>query len=126
MVSVNYAAIGQRIKEKRKEAGLNQKELAAKVGLSEASVSKYEHGKVEDATHNMLNKFADVLGVSIAWLLGLEEKPKESASPLSTEEKRLVDGFRSLNRAGKDYIMQTMDIAVTAYKDEPMAQKREA
>ena len=32
MVSVNYAAIGQRIKEKRKEAGLNQKELAAKVG----------------------------------------------------------------------------------------------
>ena len=40
MVSVNYAAIGQRIKEKRKEAGLNQKELAAKVGLSEASVSK--------------------------------------------------------------------------------------
>ena len=126
MVSVNYAAIGQRIKEKRKEAGLNQKELAAKVGLSEASVSKYEHGKVEDATHNMLNKFADVLGVSIAWLLGLEEKPKESASLLSTEEKRLVDGFRSLNRAGKDYIMQTMDIAVTPYKDEPVAQKREA
>lgn len=126
MVSVNYAAIGQRIKEKRKEAGLNQKELAARVGLSEASVSKYEHGKVEDATHNMLNKFADVLGVSIAWLLGLEEKPKESTSPLSTEEKRLVDGFRSLNRAGKDYIMQTMDIAVTAYKDDPMAQKREA
>ena len=126
MVSVNYAAIGQRIKEKRKEAGLNQKELAAKVGLSEASVSKYEHGKVEDATHNMLNKFADVLGVSIAWLLGLEEKPKESASLLSTEEKRLVDGFRSLNRAGKDYIMQTMDSAVTAYKDEPVAQKREA
>ncbi len=126
MVSVNYAAIGQRIKEKRKEAGLNQKELAAKVGLSEASVSKYEHGKVEDATHNMLNKFADVLGVSIAWLLGLEEKQKENASLLSTEEKRLVDGFRSLNRAGKDYIMQTMDIAVTAYRDDPVAQKREA
>ena len=126
MVSVNYAAIGQRIKEKRKEAGLNQKELAAKVGLSEASVSKYEHGKVEDATHNMLNKFADVLGVSIAWLLGLEEKQKENASLLSTEEKRLVDGFRSLNRAGKDYIMQTMVIAVTAYKDDPVAQKREA
>lgn len=126
MVSVNYAAIGQRIKEKRKEAGLNQKELAARVGLSEASVSKYEHGKVEDATHNMLNKFADVLGVSVAWLLGLEEKPKESASPLSTEEKRLVDGFRSLNRAGKDYIMQTMEIAVTAYKEESIVQKREA
>lgn len=126
MVSVNYTAIGQRIKEKRKEAGLNQKELAIRVGLSEASVSKYEHGKVEDATHNMLNKFADVLGVSISWLLGLEEKPKESVIPMSTEEKRLVDRFRSLNRAGKDYIMQTIEIAVAAYKEEPENLKREA
>ncbi|MEY8425137.1 helix-turn-helix transcriptional regulator [Lachnospiraceae bacterium 38-14] len=126
MISVNYIAIGQRIKEKRKEAGLNQKELAAKIGLSEASVSKYEHGKVEDATHNMLIKFADVLGVSVSWLLGLEEKPKETSSPLSFEEKMLIDKFRKLNRAGKDYIIQTMDIAISVYKDEPFLQKKNA
>ncbi len=126
MISVNYIAIGQRIKEKRKEAGLNQKELAAKIGLSEASVSKYEHGKVEDATHNMLIKFADVLGVSVSWLLGLEEKPKETSSPLSFEEKMLIDKFRKLNRAGKDYIIQTMDIAISVYKDETFLEKKNA
>lgn len=124
MVSVNYVAIGQRIKEKRKEAGLNQKELAAKVGLSEASVSKYEHGKVEDATHSMLAKFAEALGVSVAWLLGMESKPQAAPAPLSPEERRLVDNFRSLSRVGKDYILQTMDMAVSTYKEE--AVKREA
>lgn len=127
MVSVNYAAIGKRIKQKRKEAGLNQKELAAKVGLSEASVSKYENGKVEDATHTMLTKFADALGVSVAWLLGMEKtEAPDSPAPLSVEEKRLIVSFRSLNRAGKDYILQTMEMAVTAYKAEPETQKREA
>lgn len=127
MVSVNYAAIGKRIKEKRKEAGLNQKELAAKVGLSEASVSKYENGKVEDATHNMLTKFAEALGVSVAWLLGME-KTEVSGDPvaLSAEEKRLISDFRSISRAGKDYILQTMQMAVTSYKEATKAQKREA
>lgn len=126
MVSVNYVAIGQRIKEKRKEAGLNQKELAAKVGLSEASVSKYEHGKVEDATHTMLTKFAEALGVSVAWLLGMEGKAKAAApaAPLSPEERRLVEGFRSLNRSGKDYILQTLEMAESVYKEA--AGKREA
>ena len=126
MVSVNYVAIGQRIKEKRKEAGLNQKQLAAKVGLSEASVSKYEHGKVEDATHAMLTKFAEALGVSVAWLLGMEGKAKAAAPSvsLSPEERRLVDGFRSLNRAGKDYLLQTLELAESAYKE--VAGKREA
>lgn len=127
MVSVNYAEIGRRIKEKRKEAGLNQKELAAKVGLSEASVSKYENGKVEDATHAMLTKFADSLGVSVAWLLGMEKSSTPaSSSSLSAEEKQLILNFRSLNRAGKDYILQTLDMALTAYKETPEAQKREA
>ena len=32
MVNVNYTAIGHRIKDKRKETGLTQKELAQKVG----------------------------------------------------------------------------------------------
>lgn len=127
MVSVNYVAIGKRIKEKRKEAGLNQKELAARVGLSEASVSKYENGKVEDATHNMLTKFAEALGVSVAWLLGME-KAEAAGDPvfLSAEEKRLIADFRSINRAGKDYILQTMQMAVVSYKEAPAAQKREA
>lgn len=118
MVIVNYVAIGQRIKEKRKEAGLNQKELAAKIGLSEASISKYENGKVEDATHTMLAKFAAALGVSVAWLLGVENNSQTLPAPLSQEEHDLVNDFRILNRAGKDYIRQTMNMAINTYRED--------
>lgn len=38
----------------------------------------------------------------------------------------LIDKFRKLNRAGKDYIIQTMDIAISVYKDEPFLQKKNA
>lgn len=119
MVNVNYTAIGHRIKDKRKETGLMQKELAQKVGLSEASISKYEHGKVEDATHNMLIRFAEVLNVSVSWLLGIEEPPQIPVPSLSAEEKRLIHNFQRLNRTGKDYILQTMELALPFYAENP-------
>ncbi|MCD8294708.1 MAG: helix-turn-helix domain-containing protein [Clostridia bacterium] len=105
-VYINYAAIGRRIKERRKELGLNQRELASRVGLSEGSISKYENGKVEDATLHMIAKFADSLGVSIGWLLGLEV-----SSMLTRREKYLIDGFNALNQSGKDYLLQTLEMA---------------
>jgi repressor LexA len=82
MVEMNYAAIGDRIRQKRKEIGLTQKELAAKVSLSEGSVSKYENGKVEDATNTKLNEFAQALGVDIGWLLGIPLRSKNKVPVL--------------------------------------------
>lgn len=123
MLNVNYIAIGHRIKEKRKETGLTQKELAQKVGLSEASISKYEHGKVEDVTHNMLIKFAEVLNVPISWLLGIDETPQTPLPSLSAEEKHLIGNFQSLNRTGKNYIIQTMELALSFYGKTPSHHK---
>lgn len=77
LVNLNYIEIGKRIRSKRKELGLTQKELGAKVNLSEASVSKYESGKVEEASTTKLNEFAEVLGVDIGWLLGIKNAKKE-------------------------------------------------
>jgi transcriptional regulator with XRE-family HTH domain len=84
LVNLNYIEIGKRIRSKRKELGLTQKELGAKVNLSEASVSKYESGKVEDASTAKLNEFAEVLGVDIGWLLGIENTKNERETTLPT------------------------------------------
>jgi len=42
---VKYKEIGYRITIAREEAGLNQKELAEILGISQASLSNYENGK---------------------------------------------------------------------------------
>jgi transcriptional regulator with XRE-family HTH domain len=83
LVNLNYIEIGRRIRSKRKELGLTQKELGAKVNLSEASVSKYESGKVEEASTTKINEFAEVLGVDIGWLLGIENTQKEKPATIA-------------------------------------------
>lgn len=83
MVKLNYIEIGNRIRNRRKQLNMTQKDLADKVNLSEGSISRYENGKVEEAATSKLNEFATVLGVEPVWLIGfkieddIEHKTKE-------------------------------------------------
>lgn len=83
MVKLNYIEIGNRIRTRRKQLNMTQKDLADKVNLSEGSISRYENGKVEEAATSKLNEFATVLGVEPIWLIGfkieddIEHKTKE-------------------------------------------------
>ena len=74
MLRLDHKAIGERIKSRRKQLGMTQKQLAELVNLSEGSISRYEHGKVEDATMSKLKEFATSLRVDTTWLVGLNEK----------------------------------------------------
>lgn len=63
--------IGARIREARLAANINQAEIATRMGTTQEAISRFEQGgravKVTD-----LYEFAEVLNVSIAYLLGLE------------------------------------------------------
>jgi DNA-binding GntR family transcriptional regulator/DNA-binding XRE family transcriptional regulator len=58
-----------RLKEARKAANLNQKEAAAKIGISNGSLSLYEKGD-RDPNPDILSRLADLYSVSVDWLLG--------------------------------------------------------
>jgi transcriptional regulator with XRE-family HTH domain len=60
--------IGFRLKEARKVKGLKQKTMAEKLDFSRAGYSRMETGKVEITTKN-LTKIADILDVSMDWLI---------------------------------------------------------
>lgn len=72
MINLNYKQIGERLKSRRKQLGLTQKQVADKMNLSEGSISRYESGKIENATTSVLNKFAVVLKVEPSWLIGFK------------------------------------------------------
>ena len=66
--------INENIKHFRKEKGLNQEELAVKLHVVRQTVSKWENGlSVPDA--DVLIRLANVLGVSVSQLLGIETEP---------------------------------------------------
>jgi transcriptional regulator with XRE-family HTH domain len=57
------------VRELRKKAGIQQKELALEIGVSNASVSDWENGK-KDPTGERLEKLADFFGVEKSEILG--------------------------------------------------------
>lgn len=70
--------IGERIRLKRNEKGWSQRDLAEKMGYSNHStVGKVETGKV-DLPQSKVVQFAEILGVSVAYLMGWEETQKKN------------------------------------------------
>lgn len=69
---------GRRLKTARKNAGLRQHELAARVGTTQGQISAIERGS-RGASLELLTSIAKVLGVGIGWLCGREEQ--EAARP---------------------------------------------
>jgi transcriptional regulator with XRE-family HTH domain len=84
-------AIGKRLRFIRKAAGLKREDLAAKAEVSRASISYWEHGKVNSpikskSLNKLLNAFSEVgLEVTEKWLKeGLGESPRYEGKLLLT------------------------------------------
>lgn len=67
MVAVD--TIGTRIKEAREAAGLNQAQLAARIGVERQAISQLESGVTKNPKPANLLKIARVTGYSIVWLI---------------------------------------------------------
>lgn len=77
----------------RREIGIDQQQLARKVGVSYPYISKIERGHVSNVTLEVVEKLAEALGVSIAHLLGLTDAPLGNAddgAPVEASADRLV------------------------------------
>lgn len=69
--------IGEKIKHRRKELKWSQRDLAAKMGYNHSTVTRIETGKI-DIPQSRIMQFAEVLGVSVAYLMGWEEVQKKN------------------------------------------------
>lgn len=78
--------MGQRIAECRKQLGLSQEALGEKMGVSRQAISKWEaDGAVPEI--DKLITLSKLFGVSVGWLLGVEEMaaPTEPQAEISEE-----------------------------------------
>lgn len=76
--------IGERIKARRKELKMSQREMAARLGYTDhTTLTRIEAGKV-DLPQSRLMKIAEVLEVTPGYLLGLVSKEE------STKNDQLV------------------------------------
>lgn len=76
--------MGNRLKELRKEKGVTQAKVAEIVNTNQSQYGKYENGKTNLSLENS-KRLASYFGVSVPYLLGLEE-----TIPIETNENSVV------------------------------------
>jgi len=101
---------GKRLREAREKQGISQRELAARSGLDEAQLSRYEHGKTEPSAR-YLEIFAKHLDISSDFLLGLTDDPRKRYGDVELiDDERAVletyrrDGWPGILRLGAEQI----------------------
>lgn len=83
--------IAERIREARKSAGLSQGQVAKLMGLHRPSISEIEAGN-RRVSADELSKLADLLDVSVAWLVG------DAPETVETDDPRIQLAARELKK----------------------------
>lgn len=74
-----YFEIGKRMKQARTNVGINQRDMSAKLSLTNSSYSNYENGYSEPPVEIIL-KFCEILGITLGDLLEMKIVAAKSAT----------------------------------------------
>lgn len=105
--------LGSRIKDLRLKQGMTQKQLAEKIGIREATLSRYENDK-RDTQWEILGRIAEHLNTSSDYLLGLSDDfiPKHlinNSGTLSKEHLELILQYERLSQENKVRIKERIE-----------------
>ena len=100
----------ERIKARRKELGLSADDVAEALGVSRATVYRYESAEIEKLPTQIIIPLAAVLHCSPAWLMGWEDPPAPAAFSLSDLEKQIVIRFRALPDGEKNMLLRSLGL----------------
>lgn len=67
---------GERMKQRRKEIGFSAEKVAEHLGVSPATIYRYEKGDIEKVPVDSLAELAKILQTTPAYLMGWEEQPE--------------------------------------------------
>lgn len=112
--------IGKRIKGLRKDADLTLEELAAEMGVSRQTLSRYETGVISNIPSDRIEDLARILHTTPAYLMGWNDDPNdyENMDDFIPNMERvnlmMIDGGMDYEEAlAREYAIQNMP------KEEP-------
>lgn len=104
------------IRTRRRDLGLTLDEIGRAVGVSGATVSRWENGDIENIRRDKIAKLAEVLEVTPAYLMGWPE------STSSERQEELPEDMIILNRMAKkmtsEQRQKLLDMAKLFFEEE--------
>ena len=107
--------MGLRLKELRLQKGVTQEEVGKVIGVSKATIMKYEKGIVENLKRSSIEKLANYFNVKPSYLMCMEDDSLE-ISDLHTkisnfygkESAELLEAYNKLNKKGKEKAVENI------------------
>ncbi len=99
----------ERIKLRRKELGLSADDVADALGVSRATVYRYESASIEKLPTSIIQPLAQVLRCSSSYLMGWEENTPAVAPVLEDREQKLLSSFALLNDSGQEEALKRVE-----------------
>ncbi len=109
--------IGERIVFLREQRHISQKELAAQIGITAASLSRYENN-IYDPKGNILIALATILRSSTDFILGLTpdySENKDALAKLNSEDFFFLSKYKKLTHDDQIRILERIDILLEQY-----------
>ena len=106
--------IGKNIEQARKQAGLTMEELAKKIGVTKATIHKYESGNITNIKYDRIIDLANACGVNPEVIMGWENQ-KETADNIKVlmkdpSLKRLVSYYVKASDKDKEALISFMEL----------------
>lgn len=112
--------IGERIKQARLALGYSAEQVAAFLGVSPATVYRYENGDISKLPSKFIKPLAQYLCVSPSWLMGWTEEPPDdpvSDVPATRESRIISEGIDRMPKERREQALRILQAAFSEYAD---------
>ena len=109
--------IGERIKKRRKELGLSAEQIAKKLGVSPATIYRYESNDIMNMRIDKLEPIAKVLRTTPAYLMGWDEAKENNTD---NQQRQLLSNYNKLDNTDQTKLVDYSEELVNSdkYKEE--------
>lgn len=108
---MNFA---QRLKELRKENKMTLEEVAESIGLTRATIQRYESGKITNVPLETYDKLAALFNVCRPYLLGWSDDRRKTMSEVSilSDNTMFLQAYSAMTEEERKFLS---DILIAAY-----------
>lgn len=106
-------SLNNKLKKRRKELNLTMKDVAAAVGVSEGTVSRWESGNIANMGRDKIYALSKVLKMSPAEIMGIDDNNDNSKKDI--DMRRIERARNNMTQQEKDKMMKILEASFEEY-----------